>query len=154
MGDTMEFNRCVYCFAPRTQPGTCGKCGYDHGLCDLPGWMLPPGSLLKGRYMVGKNRGITDHQLSYLGWDLERQETVDIVEYFPRELVTRDITHSPQVVTIPGRESQMESGRQQFLDRVKTFCSCVSRMEENLMLDVFQRNDTCYYVIKRYKPKE
>lgn len=154
MEQTTAFDRCVSCFAPRTQPGPCGKCGYDHGLCDLPGWMLPPGSLLKGRYVVGRNRGITDRQLSYLGWDLQRQETVDIVEYFPRDLVTRDITLSPEAVIIPGREEQVESGRQQFFERAKLFYNCVSQVEEDLMMDFFLRNNTTYYVLKRHRPNE
>jgi len=35
--------------------------------------------------------------------------------------------------------------------RVKLFFNCVSRVEENLLMDFFLRNDTCYYILKREK---
>ena len=126
------------------------KCGYDHGLCDLPGWWLPPGSMLKGRYMVGKSLSSNDHQITYLGWDLETEKTVDIAEYFPRALVTRDITNSEEVVTVPGREAQVDAGRQAFFERAKLFYQCAGRVEE-LMMDFFLRNNTCYYILRREK---
>lgn len=126
------------------------KCGYEPGACDLPARWLPPGSVLKGRFVTGKVLRHNPNQIVYYGWDLEGEQTVDIVEYFPTELVTRDITFSEDVVVIPGREAQVEAGRQDFSQRARFFYQCISQGEkENPLLDFFFRNNTCYYVMKR-----
>lgn len=149
MGNANVFSRCVYCFAPKTTSGHCESCGYDHGLCDQPGYWLPPGTVLKGRFIVGRNLSSNHCQITYLGWDLINEKTVDVVEYFPEGFVTRDITYSDQVVTIPGNEERVEAGRQTFFEKAKLFFNCVSRVEENLLMDFFLRNNTCYYILKR-----
>lgn len=172
MKQIQEFNRCVYCFQEmerktqlvvNTSSGKearekkksdlesdfiCPACGYANGFCALPGWWLSPGTILKGRYVVGKPLEETETELSYLGWDLKQEECVKITEYFPKLLVKRDITMSDVVSSIPGKEEEVESGRQDFFEKAKLFYKCVSRVE-TLNMDFFFRNETCYYVRKR-----
>lgn len=148
MADT--FDRCIYCFAPKAEPGACPACSYEDGLCEQPGWWLTPGTVLKGRYMVGKNLSGTAQELRYLGWDLGTDELVEIVEYYPEDILTRDITHSTCVSCLPGRETELESGKQAFFEKARLFCNCVSRVE-SLVMDFFVRNGTCYYVRRREK---
>ena len=148
MSRTVTFERCIYCFAPKSEPGSCTSCGYDNGLCNPPCWWLSPGTVLKGRYMVGKNLNTTANELTYLGWDLQKEETVEIVEYYPEKLVTRDITHSANVSCVPGNEEALEQGRQAFFEKAKLFFQCVSRVE-TIMMDYFFRNNTCYYVRRK-----
>lgn len=150
MEDATNFDRCVYCFAPKQETGPCMKCGYEPGACDFPALWLSPGSVLKGQFVTGKILRYNQNQIVYYGWDMKGEQTVDIVEYFPTELVTRYITDSEAVITIPGREAQVEAGRQDFFQRAKFFRQCVSHGEkENPLMDFFCRNNTCYYVMKR-----
>lgn len=123
-------------------------CGYDNGLCCPPGWWLTPGTVLKGRYVVGKNLKSTPVELSYLGWDLQESCEVKIVEYFPEGVITRDITHSEQISCIPGKEAAFQKGCQEFYEKVKLFYDCISRVEE-AKVDFFVRNGTCYYVRRK-----
>lgn len=145
----MTFARCIYCFAPKEEPGECPRCGYDNGLCDLPGWWLSPGTVLKGRYITGRNRSHTDTQITYLAWDLVQERTVELTEYFPEGSVTRDITYCEEVVTVPGHEDTVEKGRQAFFEKAKLFYNCASRVEKDLEMDFFLRNNTCYYALSR-----
>lgn len=154
MGKTNTFDRCIYCFAPKKESGPCLKCGYDHGLCDLPGWWLAPGTVLKGRYVTGKQLSSNTAQIIYLGWDLEREKLIEVVEFFPEGKVTRDITNSDEVVTIPGFEEDVETGRQVFFEKAKLFFNCVSRVEEDLVMDFFLRNNTLYYILRRQDAKK
>lgn len=140
-----EFDRCIYCFAPKDTPGPCPACGYDNGLCDPPGWWLSPGTVLKGRYIVGRHLSSTSAELTYLGWDLRRNCLTEVVEYFPEDYVKRDITNSDDVSCIPGCAQALETGRQAFFEKAKLFYNCVSRIEA-LKMDFFVRNNTCYYV--------
>lgn len=145
MASSMSFARCVNCFAPKQEPGSCTHCGYESGLCAPPCRWLMPGTILKGRYVVGRQRSSNEEQIQYLAWDLQREQTVELVEYFPRELATRDITLSEAVVCIPGKEALLEMGKQQFFERAKIYFQCVSSLQD-LVMDFFVRNNTCYYV--------
>lgn len=148
MGKCDEFDRCIYCFAPKENTGVCPKCGYDNGLCNPPCWWLSPGTILKGRYIVGQHLNSTATELTYLGWDLQQKCLTEIVEYYPERYVTRDITNSDELSYLPGNEKILEEGKQTFFEKAKLFYNCVSRVEE-LMMDFFVRNNTCYYVRKR-----
>ena len=145
----MTFSRCIYCFAPEEEPGECPRCGYENGLCDLPGWWLSPGTVLKGRYITGRNLSYTDTQITYLAWDLERDKTVELTEHFPQGIVTRDITYSEEVVTVPGHEDTVEKSRRAFFEKAKQLCSSTSRGEKDPEMDLFLRNNTCYYALSR-----
>lgn len=139
------FERCIYCFAPKSAAGACPVCGYEDGLCDLPAYLLSPGTVLKGKYMVGKLLRQGTEQMCYLGWDIKAQCQVEITEYYPAQLVTRDITNSAAVSCIPNRSAELERGKQAFFERAKLFYNCVSRVQ-SVAMDFFVRNNTCYHV--------
>lgn len=144
-----EFGRCIYCFEPRDTSGPCPKCGYDNGLCSPLAWWLSPGTILKGRYVVGQHLKSTREQLTYLGWDLRKACKIKIVEYFPEAYVTRDITHSDAVSCIPGCMEALENGRQAFFERAKLYYICTTRVSQALDMDFFFRNNTCYCTVPK-----
>lgn len=149
MEKVREFNRCIYCFEEKeNKTGVCLHCGYENGYCDLPGWWLIPGTIVKGRYVVGKALEETDERLVYLGWDLKKEYLVEVTEYFPKVFVTRDITDSENVSCISGLENAFQNGKQEFFEKAKTFFQCIVRVEDSQM-DFFVRNNTCYYVRKK-----
>ena len=147
MDTKISFRRCICCFAPKEEPGPCVRCGYENGLCDLPGRWLVPGTILKGRYMVGRSRKGSDSEIRYHGWDLRQEKPVDIVEFFPKGSVTRDITYDDEVVTVPGHEDEVERGRQAFFEKARLYYRCAGRVDAQLQMDFFLRNNTCYYTL-------
>lgn len=60
----------------------------------------------------------------------------------------RDITRSEMVSCIPGKERLLDAGKQTFFEKAKTYFLCVVRVED-LKMDFFNRNNTCYYVRKK-----
>ena len=42
-------------------------------------------------------------------------------------------------------EEALEEGRQEYFEKAKTFFQCIVRVED-LKMDFFLRNNTCYYV--------
>ena len=146
MGKIREFDRCIYCFEKKENKNlSCPVCGYADGMVSLPVWWLTPGTILKGRYMIGMDLEESEEKLVYLGWDMRNECKVEITEYFPKKYVTRDITCSENVSCIPGKELQLEEGRQAYFEKAKTFFQCVVRVEE-IKMDFFIRNNTCYDV--------
>lgn len=148
MGNTEIFARCIYCFAPKEESGPCPVCGYDNGLCCPPAWWLMPGTLLKGRYVVGRHLRSDLTELTYLGWDLQEEQMMEITEFYPEGCVTRDITHCETVSCIPGRRSILEQRQANFVDKAKRIYRSAGQAERWHM-DLFARNETCYYVRRK-----
>lgn len=60
---------CPYCLSP-VQPGTaCPACGRDWEAYQPSSHHIPPGSLLHGRYRVGRVLGEGGFGITYLGRD-------------------------------------------------------------------------------------
>ena len=84
-------NRCLNCMG--TIPAgaeTCPLCGKNgRSLSGEPG-QLPPGTILAGKYLVGRSLGRGSFGITYLGWDLQRETRLAIKEYFPRGFARRE----------------------------------------------------------------
>ncbi len=155
MEKVWEFNRCIYCFEEKENGNaSCPACGYRDGFGSLPGWWMTPGTILKGRYMIGRDLIETEEKLVYFGWDLNKDIPVEITEFFPKKYITRDITSSARVSCIPGMETAFEDGKQAFFEKAKMYFKCKTRVED-FRMDFFIRNHTCYYVREKSlkKPK-
>ena len=70
----------------------CPVCGYVHGVPNVIVNVLPPESILDGRYLLG-NMQKQDHEcIYYSALDLQNENTVRIVEYFPPKKASRSGT--------------------------------------------------------------
>ena len=70
----------------------CPVCGYVHGAPNVVGYVLPPETILDGRYLLG-NMQKQDHDcISYSALDLQSENAVRIVEYFPTKKASRSGT--------------------------------------------------------------
>lgn len=134
-----SFQRCPHCFAPLVGSGVCPVCGEQEA---APGRLLP-GTILKGRYMAGDALAQSPEDIRYRGWDLVKSTQVEIAEYYPQSLVSRD--NGQCVVCAREREAEFEAGKQAFFERARSFYECLSAAGRETM-DFFVRNGTCYYV--------
>ena len=65
------------------EPGIpCPRCGFNEN-DEQPYLALPLGTILNGRYLVGKVLGIGGFGITYLGYDLTLEIKVAIKEYMP-----------------------------------------------------------------------
>ena len=80
----MELNFCYGCMEPLEQGVTlCSHCGYDNSQVQNPDDLLPEGSILNGKYLIGKVLGRGGFGVTYLGLELNLLIKVAIKEYFP-----------------------------------------------------------------------
>lgn len=84
----MSFNRCAHCLRVEWRGGPCERCGYD-GVPRNPFPMLPEGTRVGGRYMLGRTEGRGGFSICYRAWDEEAGEIVAIKELFPLEVAFR-----------------------------------------------------------------
>jgi serine/threonine protein kinase len=84
-------NRCFNCFAVKLSEGICAHCGHSGEVAHHPS-AIPPGTLLEGRFLIGKMLGqASSLGFIYLGWCLTRQERIIIQEYLPRGVASRNL---------------------------------------------------------------
>ena len=142
----MEFNRCYGCMEEITV-FPCPHCGYAPG-SKGPDYSLRPGSILYGKYLVGRILGQGGFGITYVGWDLMLERKVAVKEYYP----------SGQVVRQPGASNLQwygteqatnarDSGKEMFLKEARKMNKVRKIPQVVQVLDLFQENDTAYIVM-------
>lgn len=78
-------------------------------------YSLPLESIVGGRYLIQKVRRVQEDQIVYLAADLVEKKQVELIEYFPQELVTRDGAGGEENVTVlPGGQEKLQQQIRQF----------------------------------------
>ena len=73
---------CYGCFTEK-EPGTvCPHCGFNEN-SERPYLAVPIGTILDGRYLIGKVLGVGGFGITYLGYDLTLDYKVAVKEYMP-----------------------------------------------------------------------
>ena len=80
---------CFGCFQEKEPGSVCPHCGFREDE-EQPYLALPLGTLLNGRYMLGKVLGVGGFGITYLGYDLTLEIKVAIKEYMPSAIATRN----------------------------------------------------------------
>ena len=106
----MEKSFCPYCMS-RVIPGeSCPQCGLTAGNYVPSPHHLPPGTVLLGRYLVGRALGEGGFGITYIGYDLRLELKVAIKEYYPVDRATRNSAVSLSVTSFVGPSSKLSAG--------------------------------------------
>ena len=143
---------CYGCFAEKEPGIPCPRCGFNEN-DEQPYLALPLGTILNGRYLVGKVLGIGGFGITYLGYDLTLEIKVAIKEYMPSALATRHPDHYS--VALTGRvEEDYQYGMERFLDEAKILAKLQNT--PHIGAELFQRERhriLCDGVHRRYEPE-
>ena len=71
---------CPYCMTPVGEDGVCPNCGLTSGTYTPLPHHIPPGTVLMGRYLVGRVLGEGGFGITYIGCDLRLELKVAIKE--------------------------------------------------------------------------
>ena len=144
----MEFNHCYRCMEEITAY-PCPDCGYDPAQCMPQSFVLRPGSILRGKYIVGTVLGQGGFGITYIGWDLMLTRRVAIKEYYPAGQVSRSGTKSCSVEwhTSEAARLAQSSGMETFLKEARKMARVADVPQVVNVLEVFQENDTAYIVM-------
>lgn len=87
--------RCMNCMSEYNEQNTrCPKCGFSEAemfsVQKLPKDILRPGTVLQGRFIIGRPLSCSDYSFVYIAWDGVLRRCVAIREYFPGTLSIRD----------------------------------------------------------------
>ena len=140
---------CPYCMHHLKEDGSCPYCGNIAAGYQPASHHLPPGGILKGRYVIGRVLGEGGFGITYLGMDTNLERRVAVKEYFPTCLVSRETSLSLCVTCYTQNcRDTYEKGRSQFLKEARTMARLENIPEIVHVLDHFQENNTAYIVME------
>lgn len=137
---------CFGCFAEKEPGLPCPYCGFNEN-DEQPYLALPLGSILNGRYLVGKVLGVGGFGITYLGFDLTLEIKIAIKEYMPSAMATRHHDHYSVVPT--GKvEEDYQYGMERFLDEARILAKLQNTPHIVSVQNYFKENGTAYFVME------
>ena len=144
----MEQKQCLGCMKHKQEYPVCEHCGYDERSAIAPHLLLT-GTVLQGRYLVGRALGQGGVGFTYLGWNQYLETRVAIKEYYPSVFVERNATYNTSLVcktqkmVEPFRENRMR-----FLREARTLAKLQEVPQIVSIHDFFEVNNTAYIVME------
>lgn len=143
---------CLGCFtAIDDNAVNCPYCGFSKANYNPNKWALEAGSILNDKYIIGRTIGKGGFGITYLAWDMNMQVRVAIKEYYPGNLVTRDLTDSEHysVSTVSDELSgEFEAGLERYVNEARVLSKFFQLPGIVSVKDFFYANNTAYIVME------
>ena len=146
--NNIELNYCYGCMRQLDAGQVhCPSCGYNNMKRSNPEDTLPEGSVLNGKYLVGKVLGRGGFGITYLGFDLNLRVRVAIKEYFPVGASMR-VANSYNVLSLSNAEttSAFNKGCNVFLNEAQTLAVFNNPYIVHVR-EVFKEHGTAYIIM-------
>lgn len=136
---------CENCFEETTTP-ICVRCGYRAGMNDPT--MLAPGSVLLGKYIVGKVMGKGGFGVTYLAYDVTAGRKVAIKEFFPYGVALRATGTTTVSVASMDNAEAFKLGAEKFYNEAKLVAKFNGNPNIVGVYEFFYENDTVYFAME------
>ena len=137
---------CYGCMRQKQQSPLCEHCGYNENINNLP-HQLPVGTVLAGRYLLGKVLGQGGFGITYIGQDRETDRIVAVKEFYPGKDVSRDCSDSLSV-SISEDSGLFRKNAARFLKEANLLSKFTHIPSIVRVFDFFEENDTAYIVME------
>jgi len=136
---------CDFCFDPCTPGAICPSCGLSHDTYHADVGLLPPGTNLLGKYIIGRTIGRGGFGATYLAYSSDRNGVVAIKEYFPSGIATRARGETEISIVSDDKRAVFEKGARRFFEEAKTISRFNSNKNVVSVYEFFYSNNTVYY---------
>lgn len=139
--------RCMSCMCSMGAFSVCPNCGWSYGAEINDTYQLRAGTVLRGRYQIGKVKIQEAGTITYYAWDSGTMKRVEVREYYPASLARR-VAGVPEVVTYDDQErrARFNEGKKNFI-RISGILRKLSPGPGIVnVLDCFEDNSTAYAV--------
>jgi serine/threonine protein kinase len=127
---------------------SCPHCGHPVVAGPLEGSALPEGSILAGRYIIGRVLGTGGFGITYLGYDGALGRKVAIKEYLPSDFAARPLGSSRLSVFSGDAATYFKRGLASFLDEARRLATFAREGNIVAVHDTLEANNTAYIVME------
>ena len=140
-------NLCYNCFQEKPGVGPCPHCGFDleENEKKFP-VALRAGTVLNGRYIVGRVLGQGGFGITYLALDTQLNAKVAIKEFMPGEIATRTDGTTVSVM-MDTKSEEFAYGAERFQEEARTLAKFIGNPNIAAVTSYFDENDTSYFVM-------
>ncbi|MCM1055338.1 MAG: serine/threonine protein kinase [Bacteroides sp.] len=139
---------CESCFSEMGSGDVCPSCGFRKADHDPDPLVLPMGTRLNEKIIIGRVMGKGGFGITYLGYDLRMDKVIAVKEYYPNGISYRAHAGTELSVVDPKAAEAFEEGAQKFY----TEAEMVSQFNGNPNImgvyDYFRANNTVYLVME------
>lgn len=145
----IQYDNCQHCFEPKRGNTICPHCGFDSSTIKNYSGVLPPFTVLHGRYLIGRVLGKGGFGVTYIAKDLNYNRICAIKEYLPSEYSTRN-GGTKNITPFSDAKAQyvFNHGREKFVEEARTLITLRNNPIVVDIWDFFQENNTAYLVME------
>ncbi len=139
---------CFRCFRRKGNYEVCPYCGYIENTEAAQAYQLPPGTILRQRYIIGISIGLGGFGITYKAFDASLGMVVAVKEFYPAGLVNR--AGGQLKVGIFSGEKEVEFKRQlaRFLEEARNMALFSKEQDIVNVYDFFEENQTAYIIME------
>ena len=139
---------CYNCFQKKSDAdGPCPYCGFDLAENEKKFPVaLRAGTVLNGRYIIGRVLGQGGFGITYLALDTQLNAKVAIKEFMPGEIATR-VGGTTVSVMMETRSEEFTYGAERFQEEARTLAKFIGNPNIAAVTSYFDENDTSYFVM-------
>ena len=139
---------CMKCMMPLNGKSVCLNCGSAGPGSNAP-HQLPPGKVLRERYLVGRVIGQGGFGITYIGRDLTLGMRVAIKEYYPTGYANRNSEKSDSITISDERNAAfIRDGKARFLGEARVLAQFYGTPGIVNVANFFDDNGTAYIVME------
>ena len=143
---------CYECFNNISEEyQVCPYCGFKLSEYSTSERVLSPGTVLNGKYVIGRTLGEGGFGITYLAWDKNMEVRIAIKEYYPSNLVVRDVDmyggNTLHTVTHNGN-NDFSTGLQRFVKEAAILSKFFNLPGIVSVKDFFYENGTAYMAME------
>lgn len=129
---------------------TCPSCGKPlHVEQENASSMLPPGTVLDGKFLVGYAIGFGGFGITYIGWDQLLQRKVAVKEFYPRQFCRRMEDGVTVTLTEQKMRDRYTAGLKSFLQEARSLASLQETVKGIVAItNYFEANGTGYIIME------
>lgn len=142
-------NYCVYCMeALQANTAACPACGKSPADYVPQPHQLAPGTVLGGKYRLGRVLGEGGFGITYIGRDLNLDMPVAVKEYYPTGFVNRNTGSSAEVTANTGSaQAVFDKGKDRFMAEARTLAKFSMQPGIVGVRDFFVEHNTAYIIM-------
>ena len=131
------------------QVSVCPHCGFNERELKQEAYYLTPGTVVGGKYIIGRALSYAGYTVTYIGMDAENNRKVLVKEYLPNEFSTRPEGDKEVTIYSGDAKEQFEEGLTTFLNEANRIQQLGRPQGIMQVYDCVAENDTGY-VISEY----